>query len=521
MKKILLCFNLLFLFNQAIYGIGSDSLVYFNELKFESEEEKKAFEHINFVKQDAELLRLFLSSSLYQKSADAQSILRNFTRDLNNKIADKNEVDKIKIIKGKVKKTFLKTYQSKCNFSEIFESGTYNCISSIAIYGFIFSELKIPYYIKEDLNSIFIITYPESKKVVIESGTTEKNCFTYAEHFMNKFTKSMYYARIVPLEEFEKGYSEALFSTYYFTSSPVSLLQLASILYCNLSLTASDERKTQEAIYYMQKSYYLDASLNNKMVLKYHILNALGSNNYTNKIDVEKLVYLNRYNNLKDVEINAELILSEYSRLLNAQLTDQLNIGVMEKYQSMLVKSTSDSALKSELGFKYHFGIATKALNNWTEKKIETKHIQAAYKIKPNDKDLQSLITESFNISIQQAEDSEKLLKLLDDYCRQFEFVCSRNSTILLKANCYLDLAYNNFIKGLAKEGQEFINSSELLCKNNAVVPDAEFVEKGYVSAAKYFYNTGNRSKAKEYLNKGLQLAPESKLIQDKLKMVN
>jgi hypothetical protein len=84
-----------------------------------------------------------------------------------------------------------------------------------------------------------------------------------------------------------------------------------------------------------------------------------------------------------------------------------------------------------------------------------------------------------------------------------------------------LDLAYKNFNNGLIKEGEDFIAKNEDLCKENNLSLDTEIVERGYLSAAKYYYNAGNRIKAKEYLNKGLKLAPESIKIKDKLQIVN
>jgi hypothetical protein len=521
MKTLLYFFGTVFLFNFKLFANEIDSLVPFNEIKFESQSEKNNFEALKYTKQNEQLLSLFISTSKNIKSNNAEADLDNFIEKIREKTSSKEEAEKIEYIIQKVNKTYLKSYQLKSGFSEIFENGNYNCISSIALYGIVLTKLNIPYQIKEENKGIYIIAYPNSKSIVIESSKGQTSCFTYAEHYRDKYSKSMFFAGLIPKAEFEKGYSEELFSNYYFSSKPITLLQLASIQYHQLSLISSEERQKQEAIILAQKAYYLDASVRNQITLKYHIINALGSNNYHDKLDVEKLVYLCRFNNLKDVEINDEFIASEYSRLLTVQLKDQPNKEVMEEYHNLILKNIHNKSLESELEFMYHMRIASKALNNWTDKKIEATHIKAAYKIKPNDKDLQSLIAESFNVTMQNTGESENLLLLIEEYCLQYDFLCNRNSILLLKEHCYLDLAYKNFSKEMPEKGEDFLKKADEIFKANGLAPELLFVEKGYVSAAKYYFNKGNRAKAKEYLTKGYQLAPQSILIQDKLKVVN
>jgi hypothetical protein len=358
-------------------------------------------------------------------------------------------------------------------------------------------------------------------KSIIQNTEAEKSYASFKEHFTSKYTKSLFYRKIIPQEEFNKSNSEKLFEKYYFCTEAITLLQLASIKYNSNAMIALDNKKKQEAFDDGLKSYFLDSSMRNETTLKYHLFNALGNSNYNDKYDVDKLVFLCRLNNRRDAEVNNEFIISEYKTLLNTVLIKNGDADNFEKYHKFLVQNIDVLSLKQEIEFKYHIEIARIGLNQWKEKKIELYHVKSAFNIKPDDKDIKSIVTETLNISISENRDSETVLKLVDEFSTAFPFLKKSTSVLRIKAHCLLDLAYKNFNNGLIKEGEDFIAKNEDLCKENNLSLDTEIVERGYLSVAKYYYNAGNRIKAKEYLNKGLKFAPESIKIKDKLQIVN
>jgi hypothetical protein len=523
-RRLLFCFSLLLFNCLKLQAATTDSLVYFNDLAFKNDTDKIAF--VNFItkKNEMALLQLYLKS-FEQKSLDTSNnielTINKFVQKISKKNSNKNEVEKVQNLRDAVKENFLKTYRLNSRFSELFETGTYDCITSTALYAIVLFKLDIPYQIMEDKNGIYIVAYPLGKKIIIENALSEKKYAVFNEYFTGKYSKSMFYARIIPPEEFEKGNTEMLFEKYYFKTEAITLLQLASFQFNNFSMMAADERKKQEAFDYALKSCFLDSSLRYQVVLKYHLFNALGSNNYNDKYDVEKLVFLCRYNNQKDNEINNAFVISEYKRLLNTVLIKNADLNTLKKYHTLLIHNIHEISLKQEIEFIYHLEIARIGLNKKNDKKTEIYHIKSAYNIKPEDKEVKSIIAEILNISINNTKDSEIVLKIIDEFCLEFPFLAKSASILRIKAHGYLDLAYKNYTNGLIKEGDEFLAKNEDLCKKNNVSLDTEIIEMGYLSAAKYYFNSGNRIQAKEYLNKGLKLAPQSIKIKDKLKMVN
>jgi hypothetical protein len=143
-----------------------------------------------------------------------------------------------------------------------------------------------------------------------------------------------------------------------------------------------------------------------------------------------------------------------------------------------------------------------------------------AYAIKPKDTDLNSLIIHHLSNQLEQIKEGDKAIKLLDSYCLNFGELCQSSSVNLIKVHSYLDMAYRNFSTGNTTDGDANLKKSEQLCSQYQLTPDMIVVERGYVSAAKYYFNKGNKPKAKSYLLKGFEYAPASKMILDKLKLV-
>jgi hypothetical protein len=516
----ILLLQIIYSFSQAA---SPDSLVYFSDLSFRNKAEKEVYYNLKKVQNDDEMLRLFLYIKPYEDSISiehSEKILNEFIEQKVGHIKKDDEEKKIKILVDLVNKTFLKRQKEKCYFQETIETGDYNCYTSTALYGILLSKLNIPFQIIENINGISLIAYPAEKKIGIETGASGKKCFEFAEYFRNKWTKSMFYAKVIPLEEFEKGYSAELFEKYYFKNSPLTLQQLASIMLCNLSFQAADESKAEEAFNAMQKSYILDPNERNQVTLKYQIFNTLGKYNYENNIDYNKVLYLCRYRNIGDNEITNDLISSEFLRFVTKQLTLKISLKEIENKYLLMTNKINDSLLLRELAYIYNNEIAKTIMHVKTYEVDALNYLESAYKIKPEEQALKSLIFESLNEKIEKEKDATIVLDVVNNYSSKFDYLDKSFSTRTIKVNCYLNMAYNNFMNNMPLEGDENMKKSEQLCTQYSITPSIESIENSYLTAAKYYYKKGDKLKAKAYLLKGFEYAPESKLIQDKLKLV-
>ncbi len=190
-------------------------------------------------------------------------------------------------------------------------------------------------------------------------------------------------------------------------------------------------------------------------------------------------------------------------------------------FHLQVMNSLNNAVTKNELDFNFNYTIARMFLANQLDHNSAMKYIENAYKIKPQFIDLHSLIIQDFSNVIMKLPDDEAVLSIIEEYEKKFDFVNRTSPIMRVKAHCLLDLAFVNFNKGLMDKGNEYLNASLKTCEPISLIPDEVYVEKAYLEAARNYYIAGNKAKAKEYLNKGLELAPQSIKIKDKLKMVN
>jgi tetratricopeptide (TPR) repeat protein len=523
MKK--LCFTFLIMMFSLITTWASinDSIVFKSDLNFSNESEKKYYLEILNQVQSNDLLLSMLHLPHATDSASikaSEKILNDLIVELGNEIKNKKGDAKFKYITQKVSNEFLKTFSSNCSLHQTIQNGQYNCLTTVSLYSIILSKLHIPYEIKEEGN-LLVVTVTEDQKIFFINQTSSNNkCFSINEHYRDKWTKSMYYAKVIPYNEFAEGYSNNLFEKYYYGNIKLSEAQILSRIYNYLALQYTDEKKLEEAFQTMQKAYYLEPSMRNLMSIKYVLFNALGRNNYETRSDFEKLIMLCRFNNLNDAEVSSEFIISEFTRYLNTQIRLKTVFANIEKDYNQLIQLLTNSNLKDEIVFNFNLQIGKLMMSDPKALEDFMPLLSTAYKVKPKDVDLNSAIMQSLSIQLESIKEGDKALQLVEKYCTYFNELSQSVSINTIKVHSYLDMSYRQFNTNKIAEGEENLKKSEQLCNEFKVVPDISVIEKAYLSAAKYYFNKGNKAKAKAYLLKGFEYAPQSKMILDKLKLV-
>jgi hypothetical protein len=501
---------------------NQDSLVIYSDLIFKQKNEQVAFQRLFKSESLKEMLQFYMAidnAIVPTNIDDYEKNIIELVSSLKKKIANKKEAEQIAILKEKVESTFLKNYKANCSFNEILKDGNYDGLTKIEFYTLFLHQLNIPYQITASANIFNIKAYPDGAGIMIESNATSKIYFEFSKEIKSKFGNALLQQQTLTQEEFSKQTIDTLFAKNYFRNGVVTLAQLVSAQYACYSLIAYEKREVQEAIHLMQKAYYLDATNGNKFNLKNQIIGALGSNNYTDQFDLEKLVFLCKLHNIKDSDVNSDFIQSEYLRLMNAKYTKKTDEKDYNSFHEKITGTLQEQAIKNELTFYYLFEQAKFGLNDVESKTVEFNELIAAYQLKPESEELKTLILECLTNEIQETPDAIKALGIISRYNSYFTYTNSITSIIQVRAHCYLDLAYQNFIKSAMKEGEDYIKQSDEILKQGDVNPEPEFVERAYMSGARAYYNKGNKEKAKLLLKRGQSLAPNSTLIKDKLKM--
>jgi len=498
---------------QILFSQTKDSLVKKTDLRFKNNEEKLAFSKSNLSNPDY-IVSLLLSSydkeNIYNDSKAIQQIdecVNKLKQDINGK----SEVKKVKYVYDFVHKQFLKVYKLQNSFTDIFTKGEYNCVSASALYAIIFSKLNIPYNVIESPHNVYLITYPQSFKILIETTSPEKGYYQFNDNFINQYVKSLYNSKLISKSEYESNTANQLFDKYYFSSKGLTLPEVVSLQYSNYSIYHLEEKKYTEAIDEIKKAYYFNSYDRNKYILKSTLIFNVQNNKYEKKEQVENLALICRFRIQNDDELSNEFIKNEFLRLTESQLINNSNYSLYDESYKTVIQEVSDTVLNNEISYSYHHELSRLGYLNNKDSAYELPHLRGAYKINPKNANLQGIILSYLEREVKEKNDPRDIIKLMDIYSKYFDFTNDNNGFNGVKANCILELSYQSFAINDIVKGENYLKEFEsLMNTKKETQPNDNYIEKAYSFAAGIYYKKGNVAKARQTLKSGLIYSPDN-----------
>lgn len=491
-----------------------DSLVKFYDLEFKWDVEKTAFIAYASNTKSNDVTNLFLKPYMDSEGYDPVKVnqrINECVSDLQKTTAGENELKQVKTIYKEVHKRFFKVYKLQNSFSDIFERGEYNCVSGSAMYAMVFQKMGIPYQILEAPQHVFLMAYPNSHKVFIETTSPQNGYLKFNEAYMERFINYMVKTKLISQDELTNSTAAELFNKYYFDKNGMNIIQLAAIQYANYAVYFLENNDYRQALPNIQKAYYLSPNERHKYVLRTVLEYLVSNNNYKDIKNVNYLKGLCAFNNTDKNEISNEKIGFEFGRLLKEQLIEDSNYDNFARSYEILNTTLTDSALKKEIGFIYHYELARLGYIQYKDKEYEVKHLKSAYEFNPKDMDLQNLVLAYFGRLAETSNDAAIIMKLGNEFTGNFGFLNEHAAYNSTRSNCMLELCYQSYMLGEINKGDKLLTEFETLCDSNKdIKPMERYVEKAYSTVATYYYKKGNMGKTKQTLKKGLQYAPDS-----------
>jgi hypothetical protein len=215
------------------------------ELAFQTALEKDAFGQAIALDSPDRLLPLLFATDPTISSENViqfEKELRVFCQSLQkNKSHRTSEKDYLKEVFKQVRQKYLRTYAIYPSFSQIALTGTYNCLTGSALYGYVFSFLGYPVEFRETSYHAYLrLSLPQEEYLV--DATDPLGGFV---------------AGAIKVGERELWYaSNELRSGQCFNQS-ISFRQLCGIQYFNEGVIAFNRRSYSESIAFLQKANHL------------------------------------------------------------------------------------------------------------------------------------------------------------------------------------------------------------------------------------------------------------------------
>jgi hypothetical protein len=496
---------------------AQDSLVLYKELTFSSPFEKQVLnDHFRHKKTDP--FRLFMANGTLLKETAVYDAEKKFYGSLDTeKISSKRNDKKVKTIYDQIHDRFLSKYELMNKFEDIFYSGYYNCVSATALYGLAFTRLSIPFTIREKPTHVYLIAYPESERIMVETTSPVGGAITINQQFKQNYVATLKNQKLISADEYATKDVNELFDKHYFAAEEnISLVQLVGIQYMNDGIFLLEKRMPLEALYQLEKAYLFYPMERMTYVMMGAAHDAFKNRTEKDEVHALLLAKLSRY---KKYGITAEMIYGEFARVVQDLLFEKGDKEKLKRYFDHLLASVSDPEIQKEITFIYHYEYGR---FHYSQARFNEciPFYKQALQIKPRHHDLNNIFVSAIAQSVKSRTNRE-ILTSLENYATEYPFLYENNIYNEMLGIAYLIEFDFNFRRGLLKEAEKFRTTFETFTKAHpGVTYDNFMIGQAYSAAAVYYFKNGQTSKAKSLIARGLELSPGNYELLTRKKMI-
>ena len=491
------------------FGLANaqDSLVHWSDLTFAHESEKVAVRSA-LLANKPDYFTLFNYGS--EATAQDRDRFYRFLAQLDLSKFDERKQDKqVKYVYENIHKTFLSKYEAINLFSEVWRKGYYNCVSATALYSIAFGHFGIPFVIKEKPNHVYPVAYPETRQVIVETTNPMVGSFAINQQFKQSYIENLRRQKLISNEEVATGNINTLFDKYFFKEEEdITLRQLVGVQYMNDGIFKLDEEKWLEAASQFDKAYlfYPSEKTANGLVASY--LKAFQAMTDKDTIHARLLSRISRFSKYG---ISADVIKGEFAKVMQTLLFDQGKPEALETYYATLDRGLRQKEMKDEVSYVYHFERGRYYYNQGRYTDSQP-YFEKALALRPNNQEIQGIFLALLERRLRTTSKAADAVALLEGALEKNHALKTNNNFNTLMASAYLGKFAEAFEDEKPTEGDKYrLLFEQQFGSNKDLNIDVYLIGQAYSTAAVYFFKKNQTSKAKIYIEKGLEFAPDNR----------
>lgn len=164
------------------------------------------------------------------------------------------ENDFIHYLFTKTHQQYLKKYEENTPISNLFKTGSYNCLTGTILYALLLDHFQIPHQVIETNYHIFIIVESKQGKILLET-TDPANGFI-SDPLEIESRMNTYKTNSAQTSNSKMRYYQFNFELF----NPVSIQELRGLLYYNKAADAYNHQNLQESVQCLTKAHELYSS---------------------------------------------------------------------------------------------------------------------------------------------------------------------------------------------------------------------------------------------------------------------
>ncbi len=503
-------------------GFSQDSLVRLNEAQLKSGVEKKYFLSLVRNGDQESISPLFLVTRpdvTEETVASVNGRLRQTINELAPLASAKSKPEKkIKAIYEKVHSTYLRKYEMDVRFNDIFINGNYNCVTATALFAIIFDGLNIPYEIKEKPTHVYLLAYPNSNNILVETTSPLFGYITFDARFKDNFINTLKNQKLIGSSEFDSKTTEELFNEYYFQNENIDARKLVGIHYINDALFKKDKNEVTEAFQQLEKAHLLYPCPRSEYLLMNFGAEILSREKVKPADRAALISKLSRY---KAQGITVDMVKGEFANLTRDVLLKDNDKVLYKECFRKIMEGINDPEMKGEIAYIYYYENG-RILHNQGNYTASKPYFEKALSYQPNNVDLAGVFINAIGNSFRNERNAESMLDSLIVYKTKYPSLEQNNNFNSMLATAYVAHFGDCFQKNQIEAGTKSqLMFEEMWSSNKNLILNPSAIGNSYSNACSYYFKKGQKAKAKAILNKGLEIAPDSYELRIRQQMLN
>lgn len=417
----------------------------------------------------------------------------------------KKEKNRIKKIYNLIHDEFFKKYELDSYFSDVFKDGTYNCVTASALYAYFFDQLNIPYHIKETPSHVFLIVYPNTLKIYLE--TTAPGAYGYSipqESEVKKIVNELIDYKIVTKEEvISKGYMK-FYEDYYYGKEFIDKKALIGMQYYNKGVSSFESMDYSSVINNLKKAKVFYSSPLIKPLIKSVMFLQVNTLEYNSLDDIDFLIELLSISNYpKDYSI-ANLKSSLYKITEHDDNNAEFILHTIEKFRLL-----NNNKIKNEaVEFLYEY-LGRKAVSN-SEYDLAINYADSILKINSNSKIAKEIVEFTTFRKVAYSLYDLNALNIFLESSEKYSFLKTDKRYFISLAHFYGNLSLMNYKSKDITLATNYRKKFEEIVDNNTIIDEMNkiLIVDLYLRAGNYFYYKGKYQPAYNLFLKGLAYIP-------------
>ena len=258
-----------------------------------------------------------------------------------DRLAPKSRVKKVF---SDIKKKHLYSYRLDTFFPDLFGRKTYNCVTGTALIAIIFDELSIPYSIVKVPNHVYLVAYPKTLKIGVESTNRKYGIYQWNDYSKRLAVNYLLTIEKVTEEDIRQNGVDLIIERYFYVESDLTFKNLIGIHFFNRALHFNKNNSNERALKYAHLANTYDKN-DQSYFLKAGILTDLISE--TEHDDITNINYLTQYYNIENKPTRKDQIKSLFEYGIYSAFHKRDDIAFIDQSVELVNANIKDEASRN------------------------------------------------------------------------------------------------------------------------------------------------------------------------------